>query len=272
MSVEEAKAGVVVVDALKLRRAGILRLVKDWCAANSLDVTAVAPLGLRTEIEIRPSCQMVLLSIGGSSVHSREIAHCIESVHALLPDTPLVIIADDDNADEIILAFRVGARAYIPTSMEPAIALTALTFVLSGGSYFPPKALLSATAPSAESETSGSLSEGDEKTEPQAKSLTMRQQEVIGLLREGMPNKLIARHLRMTEATVKVHVRQIMRKLGATNRTQAALCASKVHGIAIQQLQVVSHGNVPLATPSSLATCAGGQRHATEDGGRYLSS
>jgi DNA-binding NarL/FixJ family response regulator len=248
MSVEECKAGVVVIDALKLRRAGILRLVNDWGAANGLDVTAVEPLALPTEFEIRPNCCMVLLSIGGSSVHSREIAHCIESVLALLPDTPLVIIADDGKADEIISAFRVGARAYIPTSMEPAIALTALTFVLSGGAYFPPTALLSTIAPSAESETSGSASGRDEKPEPQAKSLTMRQQEVIRLLREGMPNKVIARHLKMTEATVKVHVRQIMRKLGATNRTQAALCASKVHGVAIQQMHVVSNGNVPLTT------------------------
>jgi DNA-binding NarL/FixJ family response regulator len=56
--------------------------------------------------------------------------------------------------------------------------------------------------------------------------LTPRQLEVLGRLREGKPNKLIARDLNMTEATVKVHVRQIMRKLGATNRTQAVLCAS----------------------------------------------
>jgi DNA-binding NarL/FixJ family response regulator len=55
--------------------------------------------------------------------------------------------------------------------------------------------------------------------------LTPRQLEVLDRLREGKPNKLIARDLNMTEATVKVHVRQIMRKLGAANRTQAVLCA-----------------------------------------------
>ena len=44
-------------------------------------------------------------------------------------------------------------------------------------------------------------------------------------LRDGKSNKVIARALDMTEATVKVHVRQIMRKLGASNRTQAAVCA-----------------------------------------------
>jgi DNA-binding NarL/FixJ family response regulator len=51
----------------------------------------------------------------------------------------------------------------------------------------------------------------------------MRQQEVLSFLRRGISNKLIARELNMTEATVKVHVRQIMRKLGAANRTQVAV-------------------------------------------------
>ncbi len=55
--------------------------------------------------------------------------------------------------------------------------------------------------------------------------LTQRQHAVLKLLQQGQSNKRIARELRMCESTVKVHVRQIMRKLGACNRTQAALCA-----------------------------------------------
>ena len=47
--------------------------------------------------------------------------------------------------------------------------------------------------------------------------------DVIKLLRDGLPNKVIARRLDMAEATVKVHVREIMRKIGAQNRTQVAL-------------------------------------------------
>jgi DNA-binding CsgD family transcriptional regulator len=53
--------------------------------------------------------------------------------------------------------------------------------------------------------------------------LTLRQLDVLALLRQGKSNKTIARDLGMREATVKVHVRQILRKLGASNRTQAAL-------------------------------------------------
>jgi DNA-binding NarL/FixJ family response regulator len=62
-----------------------------------------------------------------------------------------------------------------------------------------------------------------------ARGLTTRQQEVLERLRQGESNKLIGRQLKLRESTVKVHIRQIMRKLGATNRTQAALCAAQLH-------------------------------------------
>jgi len=58
--------------------------------------------------------------------------------------------------------------------------------------------------------------------------LTARQQDVLERLRRGESNKLIGRQLRLRESTVKVHIRQIMRKLGAANRTQAALCAAQL--------------------------------------------
>jgi DNA-binding NarL/FixJ family response regulator len=60
--------------------------------------------------------------------------------------------------------------------------------------------------------------------------LTPRELSVIDLLREGKPNKLIARQLDMQENTVKVHVRNILRKLNAANRTHAALLANRLLG------------------------------------------
>ena len=55
----------------------------------------------------------------------------------------------------------------------------------------------------------------------------MREREILGCLTKGEPNKLIARKLAITEATIKVHVKAILRKIGATNRTQAAMWASQ---------------------------------------------
>jgi two-component system nitrate/nitrite response regulator NarL len=57
--------------------------------------------------------------------------------------------------------------------------------------------------------------------------LSVREREILSCLREGAPNKLIARKLEITEATIKVHVKAILRKIGAANRTQAAMWASQ---------------------------------------------
>ena len=58
--------------------------------------------------------------------------------------------------------------------------------------------------------------------------LTARERQVLERLQLGAPNKLIARQLNLRESTVKVHIRRILRKLGAVNRTQAALCGLRL--------------------------------------------
>jgi DNA-binding NarL/FixJ family response regulator len=62
------------------------------------------------------------------------------------------------------------------------------------------------------------------------RGLTPSEQRVLELLKKGQPNKVIARELDIEETTVKVHVRRIMRKLNAANRTQAALVAQQMSG------------------------------------------
>jgi two-component system nitrate/nitrite response regulator NarL len=75
---------------------------------------------------------------------------------------------------------------------------------------------------------------GDDKPkvfDPGARSLSSREAEILSSLMEGTPNKLIARKLHVTEATVKVHVKAVLRKIGAANRTQAAMWAKgHLHG------------------------------------------
>ena len=127
--------------------------------------------------------------------------------------------ADGDEAADVVAAFKAGARGFVTTRMDPCVMFRALKFIIEGGAFFPPGALLDA---------SGAAGNGgpDIGLVPQAggEALTLRQNEVLRLLRQGQSNKRIARELHMSESTVKVHIRQIMRKLGASNRTQAALC------------------------------------------------
>lgn len=102
---------------------------------------------------------------------------------------------------------------FMPTSIEPAVAFQALSFIRSGGSFLPPSAL------------STSLREATMNGVAPVSDLTARQEEVFGRLCKGLSNKAIARQLDMSEATVKVHARHIMRKFGVANRTQLAVAA-----------------------------------------------
>jgi DNA-binding NarL/FixJ family response regulator len=163
-------------------------------------------------------------------------------LRALASKVPLVIISDRDDANDIAAAFSAEAQGYINSVMPSALAFQTLSFILNGGSYFPPSAMhrLPArpsqaeppVAPSDDSEsenkhngqgTNGSGVQSRNNLGCQSVNLTARQQEVLGHLRLGESNKLIARRLGMTEGTVKVHIRQMMRKCQVSNRTQLAL-------------------------------------------------
>jgi DNA-binding NarL/FixJ family response regulator len=236
---------VVVIDHQRLRQAGLVRLLEEWADSKGLSVaTITAP----KELDLGPNCAIVVLNVGGDSVTEQESHVWIRRVRTAVPDVPLVILSDREERREILAAFEQGAKGFIATSLDPSLALDALTFLLQGGSFFPLSALLdqSRTAPAVpeneqSSEQVAPTLSPELNMEPERPSnmasgsadgvrplLTPRQSEVLQRLREGKPNKVIARELNMTEATVKVHVRQIMRKFGATNRTQAVLCAARM--------------------------------------------
>jgi DNA-binding NarL/FixJ family response regulator len=132
-------------------------------------------------------------------------------------------------------------RGYIPTTFNPRVAVEAMRLVHAGGTFVPASALKQCG--NGHRRVQGDRSEVDEPAaappvaapgaeagngEALLRELTPRQREVLRLLCEGKPNKIIAHALHMQEGTVKVHVRQIMKKLKATNRTQVAFLANRV--------------------------------------------
>jgi DNA-binding NarL/FixJ family response regulator len=216
---------IIIIDAKKLRQAGIVRLFEAWAQAFGLNVIAVSPDAPSASGSIDANCEMILLSVGSASVEDPEQLACLKSVHTLIPNAALVVLSDREDSKEICAAFEAGAAGFLPTSIEPSVALQALSFIRSGGSFFPPSAL--SMPSSAQATTNGS-----DQSHPApcqlmdgVSSLTLKQAEVFTLLREGQANKLIARQLGMSEATVKMHVRQIIRKFGVSNRTQAVIYA-----------------------------------------------
>jgi DNA-binding NarL/FixJ family response regulator len=134
---------------------------------------------------------------------------------------PIIILSDSEDAEHpniIRSALKNGAQGFIPTRTTGIpITFAAIRFITAGGVFAPLDLLLTKRM--------------DRVVEAaQRCRLTPRQLAVLNHLQQGKANKIIAHELGMSESTVKVHVRNIMRKTGATNRTQAAYKAQKLWG------------------------------------------
>jgi Response regulator containing a CheY-like receiver domain and an HTH DNA-binding domain len=134
------------------------------------------------------------------------------------PDTPLVIMTASESRADARRALASGALGYVLKSSPSQEMLDALIRVLDGGIYVPP------------------ILVGDEQPDDpfslmplsnQGIRLTHRQLEVLKLLLQGKPNKIIARELDLSEGTVKIHVAAIFKALGVSNRTEAAVAAQR---------------------------------------------
>jgi DNA-binding NarL/FixJ family response regulator len=212
---------------------------------------------------------MIIYNVGGDSVANRTHLKRIKGLRARFENAPLVILSDNDDHHEILSALRVGAQGFLYAGTNVQLALEALSFIFMGGSYFPsvvqPKRRPAAqvtremdcSSPPAQcaldarhgAVENGAVENGAVEVAavngPLKSILTERQKAVLEHLRRGDPNKLIARELDIREGTVKVHVRQIMRKLGVANRTQVAIaCANSVGDAtadpALQRKQLVA--------------------------------
>jgi DNA-binding NarL/FixJ family response regulator len=223
IATQEGSAAIAILDPLKLRRAMIVSFLGEWAEANAstlmpVDVESVCPDSHFA------FCRMAILNLGGTAICSVEAARWTDRIRTATSQAPLVILSDNEDPVQVFAAIEAGAQGFIAASTEPVLALQALTFILSGGSFFPPSALNHVIRV-----TGKQIRVAERKRanlNARSGRLTRRQQQVLNLLRVGKSNKMIARDLQLQEATVKVHVRQIMRKMGVSNRIEVALQAS----------------------------------------------
>jgi DNA-binding NarL/FixJ family response regulator len=140
---------------------------------------------------------------------------CVAELKQTFASTPVVVLSDTPAAmqsQSIRSALESGAQGFIPAlNTRVPTVLAALRFIKDGGTFVPVDLLLS-------SSTGGANNKIERAP---ADALTPRQKAVLSHLKQGKANKIIAYELSMSESTVKVHIRNIMRKMGATNRTQA---------------------------------------------------
>jgi DNA-binding NarL/FixJ family response regulator len=134
-------------------------------------------------------------------------------------DIPVVIISDAEDMNHVVAALEHGARGYIPTSVTLDVAVEAMRLVEAGGTFAPASSMISWKRTG----EAGPNQNGHTK-----ELFTARQAAVLAVLRQGKANKSIAHELNMREGTVKVHIRNIMKKLKAKNRTEVAILAHEL--------------------------------------------
>lgn len=137
----------------------------------------------------------------------------IAQLRADHPALPLIVVSAEESPGLVRTLIGCGVSGFIPKSDSAAVIRQAVMLVLSGGTYAPLRLLNSRpVGPDGDGKVSG---------------ITTRQLDVLRLLARGLPNKLIARELGLSEATVKVHLLAIFRALDVRNRTEAVVAAQK---------------------------------------------
>ncbi|MCB8881757.1 response regulator transcription factor [Acidisoma cellulosilytica] len=213
LSLDAASLSMLWVDAARLSRECITNAV--MVAQPGFMIHAVKSLeeclsqeGLKPELVVYYS-------------HAEETVdiHAIEALHAAYPAARLVVLSDASTLDPALVrhVLSQNVAGFILTRRTGLqMVVSAISLVHSGGTFVPRDFLFMEGAPS--------NTNGIRKTTENGR-FTQRELAVLELIRLGQPNKLIAEELGMSASTVKVHVRNIMQKMGVANRTKVAMGA-----------------------------------------------
>jgi DNA-binding NarL/FixJ family response regulator len=224
---QAAKLTTAETASLTLGLIDSYRLSRE-CLTKSIETlhpkVMVAPFACVQDCIIDKPCKLDLTIYYPHDAETIESAvmQNVATIRAALPDLPIVVLSDRENAQQpetVRSILNSGAQGFIPTqAIGIPMVMAAIHFIKAGGTFAPLDQLLT--------------NRPDRRpTQPEAvpKSLlTSRQMAVLSLLQQGKANKIIAYELNMSESTVKVHVRNLMRRMGASNRTQAAYKAQQL--------------------------------------------
>lgn len=210
----ESAARVLVIDDHPLFRKGVADLLSLEPQLCLIGEAADGPLGVRLAAESHPD--LVLLDLNMSGWDGIETLRRLRA----LPESEmriLMLTVSDQEAD-VVAALRAGADGYLLKDMEPELILEQLREALQGRFAISPRLTeLLARA----------LRRQPGPTPVEQAGLTPRESQVLALIAQGFSNKLIARELDLAVGTVKVHVKNLLRKLGLHSRVEAAVWCSK---------------------------------------------
>jgi DNA-binding NarL/FixJ family response regulator len=203
---------VAVVESRPFLRECIRCSMQSALSISVLTYSSLSELGAKPQ---DPPAQLVVLSLIDAG--GQEYTNALKDLSEFGSGSPVIALASTNDADLARAVIHSGAKGYIPVTMGFEIAIEVMRFVLAGGTYVPPDYLL----------VSDPFRLPASTALPRLNALTSRELSVVRAIQQGKSNKIIANDLNMCLSTVKVHVRNVMRKLNAKNRTDVAMLATK---------------------------------------------
>lgn len=189
----------------------------------------------RQLLKERQDYDLVLLDLALGDASGFDV---LEEFRAQYPALPVVVISASDRASDVIRAIDQGAMGFVPKRTSNEVLAQALRLVMSGGIYVPPMSLGSEAAPAPvappineklqQVHALASAAGYQTTTGLEGLQLTPRQTDVLALLLQGKPNKIIARELGVSVETIKDHVAAVLKALGVSSRTQAVLAVGQM--------------------------------------------
>ncbi|WP_295527076.1 response regulator transcription factor [uncultured Pseudacidovorax sp.] len=211
----------LVIEAMKAKLAELQEGVEFVVATTAAELSSLAT----DDVDLA----LIDLNIPGAD----QYAH-IDELRRRHPAVPVIVVSGYEDPAMMRAVLDRGALGFIPKAYSPDVMLSAVRLVLAGGVYVPPmmlSALPGGLAPHAGGESqvrAVSAPSAAPTLEHLRNVLTERQVEVLQLLSQGKPNKLIGRSLGISEGTVKIHLAAIFRALNVRNRTEAVVAAQSL--------------------------------------------
>jgi DNA-binding NarL/FixJ family response regulator len=212
---------VLLVDDHALFREGV-RLVLERLG-EEFEVLEAGDCATAFELaEQTPDLGLVLLDL---ALPDKPGFEALSVMRERYPAVPVVVLSGSEDRPSVIEAINRGAMGYIPKSSNSTLLMNALRLVFAKGVYIPPSVL---TDRANIAEAAPAVIKQRNSKALRELGLTDRQIDVLGLVVQGLPNKLIARKLELSETTVKAHVGATLRALHVSNRTQAVLAVGRL--------------------------------------------
>jgi DNA-binding NarL/FixJ family response regulator len=222
---------LVIIAQHVLARTSILNILKrELTGFEIVELATTSGLNWLSGRDIR----LIALNVGDQPITDPAIEDSLALLAKSCPNAAVALLSNRDDEATASAAMQRGVRGFFPTSIPVEVAIAGLRLVLAGGVYRPLPIVgqNGASSPQSISEhldvpelSNIHESNGATKLVPERAmvDLTPREQHVLEALQLGLPNKLIAVRLNLSENTVKMHIQRIMRKCSAHNRTEAVL-------------------------------------------------